>query len=129
LSPAFLCLVLALLFNPLNASLATRAQTHVHHQVFGDDGRGYRTAIMTYFDNVTLFPSYVDLPFILQFLLDKGPSLGIFLSLPKTKLLTLPSNTSASKLTLSQFDHLTTALALLNTFLSKAAASFQTAAS
>ena len=65
---------------------------------------------MAYFDDATpLFPVYDDLNFTLHFLLEHGPDLGIFLSLPKTKLLALPSDAPLS--VLSPFQ---TALALLN---------------
>ena len=40
LSPAFACLVLAVLFNSLNTSLASRAQARSRDHHFGDDGRG-----------------------------------------------------------------------------------------
>jgi hypothetical protein len=114
LSPFWSCLVLALLFNPLNEALATRANDRLQRSIFGDDGRGTRSANMAYFDDSLLFPAYEDLSFILAFILQKGPALGIFLSIPKTKLLTLPSNTPSTVLTASQTAHLTTALTILN---------------
>jgi hypothetical protein len=84
LAPALSCLVLLhLLFKPLNDSLTTRASSRVHHQDFGDDGRGSCMAVMAYLDDATLFPPYIDLPVILQFFYNKPPPLGIFLSLGK----------------------------------------------
>jgi hypothetical protein len=115
LSPFWSCLVLALLFNPLNEALATRANDPLQRSIFGDDGRGTRSANMAYFNDSLLFPAYEqDLSFILTFILQKGPALGIFLGIPKTKLLTLPANTPSTVLTTSQTTHLATALTIIN---------------
>ena len=79
-------------FKDLNKELRARASHRERHlNIIGDDARGSRSAVNAYFDDATLVSAYVDLPFIIDFFNSHGPSLGIFLSREKTKILTLPS--------------------------------------
>lgn len=92
LSPVFASLVLAVAFKPIIKQLkiraAKRAKTALPHTSKGDDGRGSASLPLSYFDDTTATPPYIDIPFLLKKIQTLGPPHGITLNLGKTKILT-----------------------------------------
>ena len=88
LGPFLAALCLSILLTDLAPHLHHRALTRKEQGALGDDGRGTHSALASYLDDTSGVVSPLDIPFILNFFVTKGPPLGLFLNFSKTKILT-----------------------------------------